>query len=148
MDNYLYVMEGNPRIGIKIYRVDKYLTYAISEDYGKTYETVESTDISEQTLEWLSFMYTTRWEPNTTTYTRTSLPRNDADTGITKEEFLEEILRIFGPFVEYNEEESRLYKISYDVNNTKQYKPFDLNLLKRLAANYRYYGSLYEVSRW
>ena len=149
MDNYLYVAKGNPHLGIEIYRVDKYGTYAISTDIGETYTNIDSSEIDERTLDWLITAYNKRWdtEPKKI-YTKPIMTQNDSDVGITKEQFLEEIYRIYGSCIELDTTENRLYDISYDTENKKVRHPFSLQLLRELAIKYRYYGSLYEVSRW
>lgn len=149
MDNYLYVAKGNPYLGIEIYRIDKYETYSISTDLGETYTNIDSSEIDERTLDWLTKAYTKRWnqEPKKI-YTKPIMTRNDSDVGITKEQLLKEIFRIYGSFIEYDTKENRLYNISYDTTNKKVRHPFNLQLLRKLAIKYHYYGSLYEVSRW
>ena len=144
MDNYLYSMYGNPRNGIIIYRVDKDQEYAKSSDYGTTYTSITSDKIPEVTLNRLTTAHTKRWNPSSTykKSTKRTTPKNTDDTGITKETFINHVLRIYGPFVEYNSEIDHLCIVTYDSTNTKILKPFNYITLIELANNYHYYGNL------
>ncbi|MFA5764520.1 MAG: hypothetical protein WC929_00035 [Bacilli bacterium] len=149
MTEYRYVAKGSVLDGISIYRVDKNKNYAISTDLHETYTPlIDSSEIDERVLELLDDAYERKWGEKTEIPERPIITKNDDDTGITKEEFLENVLRIFGPSVEYNESEGRLYSIRFAGNGEKKLVPFDLLVLRRLAKKLRYFGSLYEVSKW
>lgn len=136
-------MYGNPRDGIVIYRVDKDQEYAKSTDYGETYVTILSDEIPEVTLDRLTTAHTKRWITIITKNPITRIARKNADdVGITKATLIDHILRIYGPFVEYNPTTDNLYTVTYDVTNAKKLKPFNYKTLVELANNYRYYGTL------
>ncbi|MFA5766152.1 MAG: hypothetical protein WC929_08430 [Bacilli bacterium] len=149
MSEYRYVAKGSVLDGVTIYRIDKNENYAISTDLHKTYTPLSDlSEIDERTMEWLDIAYEKKWGEKTEITEPSIITINDEDTGITKEVFLENILRIFDSSVEYNESEERLYSIKFDQNGNKKLVPFDLLLLRKLAKKLRYFGSLYEVSKW
>lgn len=142
-------MYGNPRDGIILYRTNEDGEYAISEDYGNNYTDIEESEIPEVTLTRLLFAKEKRW--STITYNKKeiiALPINNDDSGITKEEFINHVLRIYGPFIEYDEVINKIYVIQYDETNTKQKYPFKRSVLQKLAKNYKYYGNLLEEFEW
>lgn len=149
MAEYRYVAKGSILDGISIYRIDKNKNYAISTDLHKTYTPLsDSSEIDERTMEWLDIAYERTWGENPEISEKPVITINNEDTGITKETFLENILRIFDSSVEYNKSEERLYMVKFDQTGTKKLVPFDLLVLRRLAKKLRYFGSLYEASKW
>jgi len=144
MDDYIYIAYGNPREGIYLYRSDSESTYSISSDYGKTYETVESIDIPESILTRLENTVEQRW-PTTTTSTTTSetaITENDQDEGITLDEFISHLIRIYSSWIQWNETTNRLYSVTYDSSGNQILINFDRTLLRKLAKGYNYYGIL------
>ena len=149
MSEYRYVAKGSVLDGVTIYRIDKNENYAISTDLHKTYTTLSDlSEIDERTMEWLDIAYERTWGEKTVIPENPVITINNEDTGITKEVFLENLLRIFDSSVEYNESEERLYFVKFDQTGNKKLVPFDLLVLRRLARKLRYFGSLYEVSKW
>lgn len=149
MTEYRYVAKGSVLDGISIYRVDKNKNYAISTDLHKTYTPLtDSSEIDERVLDLLDDAYNRKWGEKTEIPERPIITKNESDTGITKEKFLEEVLRVFGSSAKYDESEGRLYSIRFIGNGEKKLVPFDLIVLRRLARKLRYFGSLYEVSKW
>ena len=149
MSEYRYVAKGSVLDGVTIYRIDKNENYAISTDLHKTYTPLSDlSEIDERTMEWLDIAYERRWGKKTVIPENPVITINIEDTGITKEVFLENLLRIFDSSVEYNESEERLYFVKFDQTGNKKLVPFDLLVLRRLARKLRYFGSLYEVSKW
>lgn len=149
MSEYRYVAKGSILDGISIYRIDKDKNYAISTDLHKTYTPlVDSSEIDDRTMEWLDIAYERTWGEKPKISEKPVITINDDDTGITKETFIQEILRIFDSSAEYNESEERLYSVKFDQTGTKKLVPFDLLVLRRLAKKLRYFGSLYEASKW
>lgn len=149
MSEYRYVAKGSVLDGVTIYRIDKNENYAISTDLHKTYTPLSDlSEIDERTMEWLDIAYERTWGKKTVIPENPVITINNKDTGITKEVFLENLLRIFDSSVEYNESEERLYFVKFDQTGNKKLVPFDLLVLRRLARKLRYFGSLYEVSKW
>ena len=149
MSEYRYVAKGSVLDGVTIYRIDKNENYAISTDLHKTYTPLSDlSEIDERTMEWLDIAYERTWGKKTVIPEKPVITINNEDTGITKEVFLENLLRIFDSSVEYNESEERLYFVKFDQTGNKKLVPFDLLVLRRLARKLRYFGSLYEVSKW
>jgi len=149
MSEYRYVAKGSVLDGVTIYRIDKNENYAISTDLHKTYTPLSDlSEIDERTMEWLDIAYERTWGKKTVIPENPVITINNKDTGITKEVFLENLLRIFDSSVEYNESEERLYFVKFDQTGNKKLIPFDLLVLRRLARKLRYFGSLYEVSKW
>ena len=60
------------------------------------------------------------------------------------------IISIIGPVVdiEFGEKLPEIYNAIEVKNGNKKLVPFDLLLLRKLAKKLRYFGSLYEVSKW
>lgn len=149
MSEYRYVAKGSILDGISIYRIDKNKNYAISTDLHKTYTPLaDSSEIDDRTMEWLDNAYERTWGEKPEISEKPVITINNDDTGITKETFIQEILRIFDSSAEYNESEERLYSVKFDQTGTKKLVPFDLLVLRRLAKKLRYFGSLYEASKW
>jgi len=144
MDDYIYIAYGNPRDGIYLYRSDSDSAYSISSDYGNTWETVESTDIPESILTRLENTVEQRW-PTTTSITsisETVITENDSDEGITLDEFIAHLIRIYSSWIQWNGTTNRLYSVTYDSSGNQILVNFDRTLLRKLAKNYHYYGVL------
>lgn len=139
---YVYTLYGNSLNAVYIYRLSRNGLIQVSSDHGKTYKTIDQSELEPCILDRLSKNYEMRWGKKKLVKEKIAVPINNSDTGITVEEFLTELQRIYDQGIVWDESKHRLYSVYYDPNGNKILKNFNRKLLRKLAIKLKYYGKL------